>query len=212
MIALNFSELKPLLIHPFEFAYTIPEKTLNAAYRHYVCMVLVFTLFFGGINITLNMFSFTAYAQHYSSVPFIGPLLSGFLLNFSNLILNWSIFATYVIFLHLFAGIFLFIALLEMSVLLIGGEQGYCQTAKALMYAATPALLLGWIPWLWIIGCVWSIVLLVFFIEQTQRVDKIQGVLIVLVPLLLGGILIILSENTLLSFIDAIDSISGKKG
>ncbi|PKL59396.1 MAG: hypothetical protein CVV33_08035, partial [Methanomicrobiales archaeon HGW-Methanomicrobiales-4] len=93
---------------------------------------------------------------------------------------------------------------LEVVVLLIGGEQGSLQTMKTLMYAATPALLLGWIPYLWILGYIWACVLLILFFEKTQSVSRVQAVLVVLIPLALIGLLILLGGNVIITLSDLV--------
>lgn len=204
MIDAYLEELKTLLIKPVEFSLGIREKTLNAAFRHYTLMVIIFTFFFGILTVTFGTVSFISSASHYSSIPLIGWFISGFLLNFSSLVLSWHIFSVYLIFLLLLISVFIVGFLLEIVVLLVGGEQGSLQTMKTLMYAVTPALLLSWIPYLWILGYLWACVLLILFFEKTQQLSRIQAVLVVLVPFLLIGILILLGGNVIITLSDLV--------
>ncbi|MDD1698401.1 MAG: YIP1 family protein, partial [Methanoregula sp.] len=73
----------------------------------------------------------------------------------------------------------------------------YEQTLKTAMYSTTPFLLLGWIPYVSIIGAIWYIVLLIIGIRETQEMDMGKALLVVIVPIvlilvlaLLGGIVI----------------------
>jgi hypothetical protein len=206
MVDEYLKELKTLIIQPVNFSSMIAEKTLNSAYRHYVFMLVIFIFFFGILTVTFGNISFTAYAQQFSSIPIIGYFIAGFVLNFSTLLLNWHIFAVYLVFIHLLFGIFILGFFLEMSVLLVGGEQGYVQTTKTLMYAATPALLLGWIPWIWIPGCLWSLILLILGIEATQRVNRVRAIVIVAIPVILCALFLLLGENVLSSASDILES------
>jgi hypothetical protein len=49
-------------------------------------------------------------------------------------------------------------AWLHLWVYACGGREGYRQTVKAIAYGGTPAYVLGWIPFLNIIGGIWAFV------------------------------------------------------
>jgi hypothetical protein len=49
-------------------------------------------------------------------------------------------------------------AWLHLWVYVCGGREGYAQTVKAMAYGGTPGYVLGWIPFLNIIGAIWAFV------------------------------------------------------
>ena len=91
-------------------------------------------------------------------------------------------------------------------VVLMGGKNGATQTIKTTMYASTPFLLLGWIPFVSIIVYIWSIVLLVIGIKENHDMDP-ESVLVVLIPIVLGIILIGLGSAVIIAFMNATASL-----
>jgi hypothetical protein len=60
------------------------------------------------------------------------------------------------------------------------------------MYANTPWLLLGWIPYVSAIGALWSLILLILGMKETQELTIGSALLVILVPLVLFLVLVIL--------------------
>jgi hypothetical protein len=94
-------------------------------------------------------------------------------------------------------------------VILFGGQKGLTQTVKAVMYASTPALLLGWIPFVSFIGSVWTVILIIIGVRENQEMTTGRAVLVVLVPLVLTVILSFGLVEVFLSFARAIATLSG---
>lgn len=83
-----------------------------------------------------------------------------------------------------------------------GGRKGYTQTVKALAYGATPSFVLGWIPFLGIIGAIWAIVVTILGLRELHEISTGRAVAayllsivmlwvilaIVLLPLMLAGL------------------------
>lgn len=121
---------------------------------------------------------------------------------------------------HIFVfGVFIFVVMLlggilaifinglwvHLWVYLLGGRGGIRQTLKAIMYASTPQLLLGWIPFfgyvstIWSIvlptvgyvSAIWGIVLSIVGIHRLQRVSIPKAIFVVVLAVL-SAIIIIL--------------------
>ena len=60
---------------------------------------------------------------------------------------------------------------LHFSVRIMGGKKGLSTTMRTVFYAATPNLLLGFIPYLWIITIFWSIGLEIIAITELQEIS-----------------------------------------
>jgi len=127
--------------------------------------------------------------------------------NFSGFIISLNVFFVYLMFLKLLFGIFVLGFITHAFVLLMGGEKGVRQTVKTTMYASTPALLLGWIPFVSIIGCIWSLVLLVIGIRENHGMVLGYAVLVVLIPIVLSVIVIGLGSAVILAFMGAMSAL-----
>ena len=92
----------------------------------------------------------------------------------------------------------------------MGGEKGAKQTIKTTMYASTPFLLLGWIPIVSTIAYIWSFVLLIIGIKETQEMELGNAILVVLIPVVLFVILIGLGAAVNIAFMNAISSLMPK--
>ncbi len=102
-------------------------------------------------------------------------------------------------------GIFILGLFIHIFVYLVGGRNGNAQTIKAVMYAATPGLLLGWIPYINIIAVIWSLVLVVHGIHKFHEITVGRAIIAVLVPVIillaLAAIIVYIVIETLADFI-----------
>ena len=82
----------------------------------------------------------------------------------------------------------LFSLWLHLWVYLLGGRKGLFETAKAVIYGMTPGMLLGWIPFIGFLFCLWSIVLQIIGIRELQEMSSgkalVAMVIAVMVPLI----------------------------
>ena len=90
-----------------------------------------------------------------------------------------ELFYVYMVFMALLFGVFLVGFLLHVFVILMDGKKGVKETLKTTMFAATPGLLLGWIPFVCIIGWVWSFVLLILGFRDNNGLSFEKAVLVV---------------------------------
>jgi len=141
---------------------------------------------------------------------FIGRIVAGGAANFTNFIVALHVFFVYLVFLALLVGIFVLGLVAHVFVLLMGGKKGVEQTIKTTMYASTPALLLGWIPFVSIIGFIWSLVLLVLGIKENQEMTIGNAALVVLIPIVLHLILLGLGSAVIIAFMSAIAGLMPK--
>lgn len=91
-------------------------------------------------------------------------------------------------------GLFIGGIILHIFVYLVGGRKGYMQTVKALMFAATPNFLLGWIPIISIISSIWSLILVILGIRELHQIS--MGKAILAVVLLIIVVVIIVAAVT----------------
>ncbi len=169
--------IKGFLFNPVESFRKARETSLAEAYQYYVILLLFFSILFGVVMyLELN-----PVIPILTAIPGMADL--GGIVN--AILAQLSILAIYVLF---FIGLFsIFISGLyyHVFVTLLGGEEGLVQTFKTVMYANTPALLIGWIPMIGIIGAIWSIVLFIIGMREMQKVSLVSAILIILVPTIL---------------------------
>jgi hypothetical protein len=203
MISKCMDQVKALLMKPSEAFKQSKEKSLGCAYQYFVGLLIIFAILFAIVSVALGVAHFNTIVYQAGMIPWIGKALSSALSHFTGFVAVWKLFAAYALFLILLFGIFLEGFILHVFVLLFGGQKGVVQTLKTTMYAATPALILGWIPYIWIIGLVWAIVLFIIGISETQEISIGRGVAVIIVPIILKLILIGLGAAVIISFIGA---------
>jgi len=197
------SNMKGFIMAPSETFKKTSGKSLGAAYQYYVALLVIFTVLFGIVVVSMGLATFTTMVDKMAVIPIIGGVAAGAVANFSGFVIALGVFFVYLVFLALFIGIFILGLKTHVFVLLMGGEKGVVQTVKTTMYASTPALLLGWIPFVGGIGFIWTLALLVIGIKENHEMEIGNAVLVVLIPIVLYIILIGLGSAVIVSFMSA---------
>ena len=86
----------------------------------------------------------------------------------------------------------LFSLWLHLWVHLLGGRKGLMETAKAVIYGMTPAMLLGWIPFIGFLFCLWSVVLQIIGIRELQEMSSGKALLVMIIAVMLPLIVLVL--------------------
>jgi hypothetical protein len=197
------SEVKGFLMAPSETFKNTNQKSLGAAYQYYVALLVIFTVLFGIAVVSMGLATFTSMVDKMGAVPIVGGVAAGAVANFSGFVIALGIFVVYLFFLFYLLGIFLEGLIIHAFVLLMGGTKGVRQTVKTTMYASTPFLLLGWIPFISIIAYIWSLVLLVIGLKENHEMELGNAILVVLIPIILVIILIGLGSAVIMAFMSA---------
>jgi hypothetical protein len=197
------NEMKGFLMAPSATFKKTNGKSLGAAYQYYAALLVIFTVLFGIVVVSMGLATFTSMVDKMGAIPIVGGVAAGAVANFSGFVIALGVFFVYLVFLALFIGIFILGLKTHVFVLLMGGEKGVVQTVKTTMYASTPALLLGWIPFVGGIGFIWSLALLVIGIKENHEMEIGNAVLVVLIPIVLYIILIGLGSAVIVSFMSA---------
>jgi hypothetical protein len=204
------SEIKGFLMAPSETFKKTSEKSLGAAYQYYGALLVIFTVLFGIVVVSIGLASFTSMIDKMAAIPIIGGVAAGAASNFSGFIISLGLFTVYSLFLFYLLGIFVQALIIHAFVLLMGGTKGATQTVKATMYACTPFFLLGWIPFVSIIAYIWSLVLLIIGIKENHQMELGNAVLVVIIPIVLVLILIGLWSGVTLAFMGATSALLPK--
>ncbi len=99
--------------------------------------------------------------------------------------------------------------ILHIFVYIVGGREGIGQTIKAEIYAQTPNLLLGWIPFIGAITGIWSVVLEVIGIRELQKLSTGRAILAVLLPVTIAIVLAFLVSMSISQMAHQMTRIAG---
>jgi hypothetical protein len=199
--------VKGFLMSPAEAFKQVGAKSLGAAYQYYAMLVLIFSILFGIVTLIMGAVMLNTLVQEVSMIPLVGTLLSTNLAKFGTFIATTQLFVVYLVFLALLFGVFFVGFFLHLFVLLMDGKKGVRETIKTTMFAATPMLLLGWIPFIGILGGIWSFVLLILGLRDNNGLSLEKSVIAAILPVVLWWILLILGAVVVSSFFGALQSL-----
>ncbi|MCX6700146.1 MAG: YIP1 family protein [Methanomicrobiales archaeon] len=182
-------------------------KSLGVAYQYYATLLVIFTVLYGIVTLAIGAFMFNSYVQQVSMVPLIGKIVSTQLAKFGAFVMVSQLFYVYMVFVAMLFGVFLAGFLFHVFVILVDGKKGIRETLKTTMYAATPGLLLGWIPFICIIGWVWSFVLLILGFRDNNGLSFEKAVLVAVIPVVLGLLMLVLGSAVVSTFLGALVSL-----
>lgn len=86
----------------------------------------------------------------------------------------------------------LFSLWLHLWVYLLGGRKGLLETAKAVIYGMTPGMLLGWIPFIGFLFCLWSIVLQIIGVRELQEMSSGKALVAMIIAVMVPLIIVVL--------------------
>jgi hypothetical protein len=197
------TEMKGFLMSPSETFKKTNGKSLGAAYQYYVALLVIFTVLYGIVVVSMGLAAFTSMVDTMGGMPIVGGVAAGAVANFSGFVIALGVFFVYLVFLFYLLGIFVQGLILHAFVLLMGGEKGAKQTVKTTMYASTPFLLFGWIPFVSIIAYIWSFVLLIIGLRENHEMELGNAIIVVFLPVVLGIILLGLGSAVIVAFMSA---------
>jgi hypothetical protein len=204
------SEIKGFLLNPSEMFKKTSGKSLSAAYQYYVVLLVIFTVLFGIVEVSMGLATFTSMVDKMAATPVVGGVAASAAANFSGFVIALGIFFVYLLFLISLLGIFITGLFYHAFVVLMGGQKGVTQTLKTTMYASTPFLILGWIPFVSIIAYIWYLVLLVLGIKENHEMEIGNAILVVFIPIVLIFLLLGLGSAVAIAFMNAISSLVPK--
>ena len=200
----NFVEkVKGFLLKPAETFKATQSEGLSSAFQYYVILLIIYSV------LLFIVFS-VSFSVILSMIPTgFGPAAD--IMNaFIPFLVSYVLFMPYLVFMFWLFGVFLAGFYYHVFVLLFGGQQGLTRTMKVVMYAYTPYFILGWIPFVSIIGVIWSWILLIIGFKENQDLSIGKAVLVWLVPLILMIILFVGMLAVLGSLIGAFASLVPK--
>ncbi|MCK4476406.1 MAG: YIP1 family protein [Methanophagales archaeon] len=173
-----WKRIKGFMCSPSETFDASKEETLGDAYLYFFPLLVFFSVLFAGI--TGVILANPVVQSILGMSPDFELLTIITLMSASGIILGGTIGVLIIgIWMHIWAYAF-------------GGRNGLTQTIKALMYAATPLFVLGWIPVLGTaIGGIWAVLLVLTGLMQLQEMYSGRSILALvaalLVPIIIMG-------------------------
>ena len=139
-------KIKGFLFSPSETFDASKEDTLGDALKYYIILLLIFaSLSAAG--------AFSLLAEFFGKLPGMHTLAGAGAAVAFIIVLIYELIE---LILKAIGGVTLGGLWLHIWVYLMGGRKGLTQTFKALMYGATPSLLLGWVPVIGFLAVIWG--------------------------------------------------------
>jgi hypothetical protein len=173
-------KIKKIIFQPTEFFESIKnEPGIIEAFKFFIIVSLVYLIF------TLILF-------------FVAPsILLGGLFDFEpSLGLSGGIGISLPIFIYIFliVSTFVLAGVTHIIAILLGGKKDFSLTYKAVAYASTPSLLLGWIPFIGILANLYSLFLVIIGISKLHKVTLLRAFIIAISPAIILIILYFISQ------------------
>ena len=178
-------KIKGFLFSPSETFDASKEDTLGDAFKYYLILLLIPAL----LSAVIAAVAFSLLAGFFGRMlPFMSASLA-----FAGA------GAAVVVFLYVLIagaiGVLIGGLWLHIWVYLMGGRKGLTQTFKALMYGATPSLLLGWIPFINFLASIWSLIVEIIGIRQLHEISTGRAVaaviLAIIIPLIVSLVILL---------------------
>lgn len=181
--------VKGFILSPTEAFRKVRDADLGDTFKYYLILLVINTVLSVIVSLVAISSAFAAISQLFPSLGLEGQVGAEFTVIVFAIL--W-IFVTLVI-------LVLGAAWTHLFVYLFGGRKGYLQTLKAFAYGQTPALLIGWIPLIGIIGAIWSIVLWIIGVRELHEISTgkaaaaviVAGVIIIVLIALVAAALLI---------------------
>jgi hypothetical protein len=190
---MDFIELvKGFILSPTESFQKVKGADLGDTLKYYLILVVINTIL--SVIVSLVALS-TMWGTISALFPGLGlgaPAAAGF---------GIVVFAIMMIFILLVV-LFIGAAWLHLWVYLLGGRKGYLSTLKAVAYGDTPSLLIGWIPFIGIIGAIWAFILSIIGVRELHEMTTGRAAIAVILAVVI--LVIIIGLIAALFFIAAV--------
>ena len=176
-----FGLMKGFLLSPVETFRSVKETDLGDSLVYYLILIVINAILSAIVGIAMVSAVWATFSGLSESLGLPLPAMAGF---------GVVVFAIVMIIVQ-FIFAFIIAAWLHLFVYLLGGRKGYLQTLKSVTFGSTPAMLIGWIPFIGFLAGIWTIVLEIFGIRELQEMATGKAVLAVLIAFLVIVVIII---------------------
>ena len=193
--------IKKIITSPVNVFSEIKDENLGTSYAFYARLIVIFGILTAIIAAVVPwlIFNYIDFLDTLTSTVGISSKFLSTYLDSLDAIFNGFLPLVLLIIIIIggLIGILVGGIWLHIWVYLCSGRKGIKQTIKAMAYGSTPWLLLGWIPYVGIIGGIWCIITSIIGIKQLHKVSAPKAIL----AYLLGAIIIPLTMIFLVEFL-----------
>ena len=202
---LDVNKVKGFLMAPTATFRASKGDSLGNAFRYYTILLVIWAILAAIVWLVMGYLAFQDAIIRIGNMGIFGSQIAEALSNFGAFVSTFQLFTIYAFFLLSLVGIFFSAFIWHVFALLFGAEKEFKQTIKTTMYAATPFFLLGWIPYIAVIGIIWYLVLLIIGLSEMQEMTMSEAAMAIVVPILLvligaiiwGGVIYTLTTGIL---------------
>lgn len=200
-------DIKGILINPLETFERVKNNSVTRTYQQYVLLLIDYSILLGIVSFISASMLFSSYQYQLGAIPVLGSFLITKLELFKSFILNSSLLLVYLWFLYLLVMIFLKGLFIHIFVILFGGEQGLQKTLLVTLFSVIPFFILGWIPYIWIIGVIWTVILFIIGIKILQNLPWWKAIAVFITPTVLIMVGLLYTIEIVSNVLDAISSL-----
>ena len=168
-------KIKGFLFSPSETFDASKEDTLGDAFKYYLILLLIPAL----LSAVIAAVAFSLLAG------FFGRMLSFMSASLAFAGAGAAVVVLIYVLIAGAIGVLIGGLWLHIWVYLVGGRKGLTQTFKALMYGATPSLLLGWIPVIGFLASIWALIVEIIGIRQLHEISTGRAVAAVILAIII---------------------------
>jgi hypothetical protein len=177
-----FELMKGFILDPVATFQKVKNVNLGDALKYYLIIVVINAILSAIIGLVIVNAIWAIFAPIFAQIGVPLSVAAG-----AGVVL----FAILLIFVQLLM-VFIIAGWLHIFVYLFGGRKGYIQTLKAISYGSTPSMLIGWIPFIGIIGAIWSLILAILGVRELQELTPGKAALAVLTAILVVALIVLL--------------------
>jgi hypothetical protein len=182
---LDINKVKGFLMAPTATFRESKGDSLGGAFRYYTILLVIWAILAAIVWVTMGYLAFQDAIIRIGNMGFFGQHLAKAMADFGAFVASLHLFTVYAIFLVSLVGIFFVGFFWHVFALLFGAKKELRQTLKTTMYASTPFFLLGWIPYVAVIGWIWYLALMVLGLSEMQEMTVGEAAMAVVVPIIL---------------------------
>ena len=179
---MDFGELvKSVLTTPKEFFKGLKkEQGVKNAFTYYAVLSLIYTFLGFVMNYFFQPLNYAIQSKIWG-IPFQQPVIP-----------IWMTLVFTVIGYGIGLGAsFVGAAILHVWILIFGGKEEYSKTYQLSVYASTPILVLGWIPFVSFFAWIYNIFLLILGTREIHKISDAKSIWMYLIPIILLLILVV---------------------
>jgi hypothetical protein len=159
--------------------------SLAGAFRYYTILLVIWAILAGIVWMVMGYLAFQDAIIRIGNMGVFGSQIAEALTNFGAFVASFQLFIVYAFFFLSLVGIFFIAFFWHVFALLFGAKQEFKQTIKTTMYASTPFFIIGWIPYIAVIGWLWYLVLMIIGLSEMQEMTMGEAAMAIVVPIIL---------------------------